>query len=351
MLRLGAILALGMAMLCFPAATSKLYANELRVVSWGGVLQRSQREGFFKPFAEQNGVKLVEEEWAGEIAKVRAMVQSKNVTWDVVDVETAAGIQGCDENVLEKIDWTVVGDRNNFLPGLANDCAVGHFVFAYIYAYDASRIIGEKKPTTIADFFDTKTWPGKRGLRKRPQSTLEFALLGDGVPPDQVYKLLATKEGVDRAFKKLESIKNDIIWWSPSAAGAQLLADGQVLMTFSSNGRIYDAVKNHGKNFVIVWHNQQFDADWWAIPKGSPNKDLAMKFLAFASKPEQNVQLSKYMPYGPTVKAAVPLIDKSIADHLPTKPEHMKSALQVNSTFWADHNDELSARFQAWLAQ
>ncbi len=36
--------------------------------------------------------------------------------------------------------------------------------------------------------------------------------------------------GVDRAFAKLDTIKDSVVWWEAGAQPPQLLADGEVVM-------------------------------------------------------------------------------------------------------------------------
>jgi putative spermidine/putrescine transport system substrate-binding protein len=231
------------------------------------------------------------------------------------------------------------------------DCAVGTIVFGTIYAYNADKF-PSGGPQTVADFWDVKKFPGARALRKSPKTTLEFALIADGVPPKDVYKVLATKEGVDRAFKKLDAIKPNVkVWWTAGAQPPQLLADGEVVMTTAWNGRIYDAVKNNKKNFKIVWDGQAMDFNLWAIPKGTKKLALAQKFVAFTVQPDVMAQQSKYISYGPTIKAAVAKVPPDILADLPTAPQNTKTAFVVSSQFWADHDEELTERFNKWLAQ
>ena len=194
----------------------------------------------------------------------------------------AAAIQGCAEGVLETIDWAKVGiDRSKFTGGDIYDCAVPTILYATVIAYDKDKL--PNGPTKIADLFDLQKFPGKRALQKDPFVNLEWALIADGVAIKDVYKVLGTPEGVDRAFKKLDTIKKDVVWWEAGAQPPQLLADGSVVMTSSWNGRIYDANKNSGKHFEIMWDAQGLDWDLWAIPKGDPRMDDAYKFIAFAS--------------------------------------------------------------------
>ena len=121
-----------------------------------------------------------------------------------------------------------------------------------------------------------------------------------------VYKVLNTPEGVDRAFKKLDTIKKDVVWWEAGAQPPQLLADGQVVMTSAWNGRIFDANKNSGKHFEIMWDAQGLDWDLWAIPKGDPRLDDAYKFIAFASSPDAQADQTHYISYGPAQQGRDP---------------------------------------------
>lgn len=325
--------------------------DTLTVTSWGGAYTKSQEKAFFEPFAKQAGVKVLQDEWDGSAAKLKGMVETKQVTWDVVDVETSHALQGCDEGWLEKIDYTKLGGKDAFVPGAAMDCAVGTIVFGTIYAYDASKFPAGG-PTTMADLFDAKKFPGPRALRRSPKTTLEFALIADGVAPGEVYKVLGTPAGVDRAFKKLDAIKPSVkVWWSAGAQPPQLLADGEVVMTTAWNGRIFDAVKNSGKNFKIVWDGQGMDFNLWAQPKGSKNKAVADKFVAFTMNPDVMAQQSKFISYGPTLKAAIAKVPADILADLPTAPANTKTAFVVSGEFWADHDQELTERFNKWLSQ
>jgi putative spermidine/putrescine transport system substrate-binding protein len=174
---------------------------------------------------------------------VKAQVEAGNVTTDVADVEYADAIRLCDEGLLETIDPASLPAApdgtpavDDFLPGALTDCAVATIVFSTVFAYDTTKF--PEGPTTIADFFDLEKFPGKRAMRKGAKANLEMALMADGVPAADVYATLATPEGVDRAFKMLDKIKKDTVWWEAGAQPPQLLADGEVAMTTAYNGRI-----------------------------------------------------------------------------------------------------------------
>lgn len=340
------LIALSLAAVALPA----LAADQITVTTGGGAYSTSIRKAYFEPYMEKTGAKITEDVWNNEMAKVKGMVDKKAVSWDVVTMESADAMRGCDEGILEKLDWKALGGKSQFLPGAVQPCFVGSIVWSNVFAFNEKKFSGAK-PSSINDFFDLKKFPGARGMRKNPKVNLEMALMADGVAPKDVYKVLATKEGQDRAFRKLDSIKGNIKFWEAGAQAPQLLDSGEVVMTTAFNGRIADAVKNEKKPFKIVWDGQIYDFDGWSIPKGTPKKEAAMKFVAWVSQADVMANQSKYIAYGPTNKGAVSKISPEILKDLPTNPENMKKSMPASSEFWADHFEELNTRFTSWLAQ
>jgi len=337
-------------------------AGSITVVSWGGSYTKSQVEAYHKPWIAKTGNQIVSEDYNGGLAEVKSQVEAGNVTWDLVDVEMSDAVRGCDEGLLESIDPSILpaGDdgvaaADDFIPGAISECGVANIVWSTIFAYDTTKMANG--PKTMADFFNPAAFPGKRGLRKGPKANLEMALAADGVAAADIYKVLGTPEGVDRAFAKLDEIKNDVIWWEAGAQPPQLLADGEVAMTTAYNGRIFNAVAAENKPFQIVWDAQIFDFDVWVIPKGAPNKDLAMDFLAFSTDTQRLAGQASWISYGPARKSASAIVgsfhdnpDLAMGPQMPTAASNFKTAIQNSFTFWADHQDELNDRFNAWLA-
>ena len=339
------------------------WAKELTIVSWGGAYTKSQIKAYHEPYTKKTGTKINSEDYSGGLAEVKAQVESKNVKWDLVDVELSDAIRGCDEGILEPIDPSILPPApdgtpaaEDFIDGAISECAVANIVWSTIYAYDKTKFKGNP-PKTMADFFNVKDFPGKRGMRKGPKPNLEFALMADGVAPGDVYKMLSTPEGVNRAFAKLDLLKDDVVWWTAGAQPPQLLADGEVTMTTAYNGRIFGAVASEGKPFEIVWDGQILDLDLWVIPKGAPNKEEALKFIAFSTDTQRLADQAKYISYGPARKSSGALIGKfqdgkiDMAPHMPTAAANMKVSLLNDFAFWADNQDQLNERFTAWLAK
>ncbi len=324
-------------------------ARNLTVVSWGGNFQDAQRKIFFEPFAAQTGKPVLDESWDGGYGVLQAKVKAGVPNWDVVEVEAEELALGCADGIYEKIDWDKLGGKAAYLPAAVSDCGVGNIVWSTGLSYDGDKL--KDGPKTWADFWDTKKFPGKRGLRKGPKYALEFALMADGVPADQVYKVLSGEGGVDRAFKKLDALKADIIWWDAGAQPLQLLSSGQVVMTSAYNGRISGINRTEGKKFGFVFPGSVYAIDSWVILKDSPNKDAGMDFIAYASKAENQAKLPEFIAYGLPNLGATKLVPEQFQKELPTTEENISGAIPLDVDFWTDNSEELTQRFNAWLAQ
>ncbi|TXR50551.1 ABC transporter substrate-binding protein [Phyllobacterium endophyticum] len=343
-----ALAAIGLASGPLGLTKSAVAGDNLTIVAWGGDYQTMLRKSFFEPFAEKTGIKVNEGTWNAEIAKVSAMVETNTVSWDVVAI--GAGLhQMCDQGLLETIDWKKLGlDPAKFgKPGEQN-CGLPMHSSGLLIAYDKDKL--PDGPKTISDVFDLQKFPGKRGLQKRAFTNLEWALLADGVPAKDVYNVLKTREGVDRAFKKLDTIKKDVIWWTSWSQPTQLLADGEVVMAGTGNTNVYDSSKKYGKNFAPIWDGALQVVDFWVVPKGTPHLDAAYKFLAYFGSPEAQANMTHQTPLSPANSDALALVDPSMKPYLLSS--HMEeNVLAVDSVFWSEYGNELNERFSAWLAQ
>lgn len=350
MKRIATLLGLALAMTLGGPAQAQ---ETLTVVSFGGAYGAAQKKHQIDPYVAKTGTKVLFENYTGGIAEMKAQVESGRVQWDVVDVETIDLERACAEGLLEVIPRDIVlpGDdgtpaEQDFLPGtLASECAVGEIIYSTIFAYN-QKTIGENKPAKLQDLFDLKNFPGKRGLRKRPQFNMEWALLADGVKPGDVYKLLATPEGQARAFAKLDTIKKDVVWYDSWSQAPQMLNDGGVVMVQSANGRVFDAIRNENKPFTIVWDGNMFDFGAWSIVKGTPKLKQALDFVAFTTSTKALAGFQD-VAYGPPRKSSMALVDKSVVEHLPTS--HVDKGMQVDSVFWADYGESLGEKFNEWL--
>lgn len=325
----------------------------LTVVSFGGAYGAAQQVHQINPYMKATGNKVLFENYTGGVAEIKAQVESGNIQWDVVDIETIDLERACAEGLLEPIPRDILKPapdgtpaEKDFIPdALDNECGVGEIVWSTVYAYNHDTLTGDK-PSTIQDFFDLKKFPGKRALRKRAQVNLEWALLADGVPPAEVYRALSTPEGQARAFAKLDTIKNDIVWFDSWSQAPQLLNDGGAVFVQSANGRFFDAIRRENKPFTIVWDGHIYDLDAWGIVKGTPKLKEALNFVAMTTTTESLAGFQD-VAYGPPRQSSMALVDKDVVNHLPTA--HIDAGLKADGIFWADFGENLGEKFNEWL--
>jgi putative spermidine/putrescine transport system substrate-binding protein len=325
-------------------------AREVTIVGWGGTSQAAHRAAYWNDFARDTGVKVKEDVWNGGIGILRAKSKASRADWDVVQVEVEELILGCEEGVFERLDWKAMGGKDRYLPISVNDCGVGADVWSELFGYDADHIRGEG-PKTWADFFDLKKFPGKRGMRKSPKYVLEAALMADGVPPRDVYRVLSTEEGIDRAFRKLDTIKPQIVWWASVAQVPDLLATGEVAMSMCTPGRLLLASRAEHRNFRSVWDGNIYAVDFWAVMRNSPHKADALKLVEYMKQADHEVNLPRFMPAGLSNKEAIARVDPELIRETPSNPDNMKNALALDADFWVENNDQLTQRFNAWAAR
>ena len=340
------------ALLCAGAVlgSADAAAQELTVVSFGGAYQEGQSKALFQPAGKAMNVKVKEETYTG-IADLRLKVKAGAVTWDVVASGSGSAARAGAEGILEKLDYKVI-DISNFAPGLAFDYCVGGDVFSTVLAWN-TKTYGDKGPQSWADFWDVKKFPGKRSYRKSVAGALEPALMADGVPANKVYEVLSAPGGIERAINKIKELKPHIaVWWASGAQHAQLMKDGEVDMVTGWNGR-FDVVAKDGGKVAYTFNQGLLDYDCYGIPKGAPNKDLAMKFLAEISKPQYQAEFTKYITYGPTNKKAYELgtIEAAYAKRLPSHPENAAKQLTINLDWYIKHEAAAATAYQNMLTE
>ena len=338
-------------------------ATELVVVSWGGAYTASQQKAYHEPYMKKNpGIKIINDDSAGSaVAKIRAMNQAGNVTWDLVDAVASDTMMLCDEGLIEVIDHDKdlapapdgTPASKDFGDFIISECFVPQIVYSTVFGYRKDLV--SRPMSSICDIFDLKSFPGKRSLEKKAINNVEWALICDGVAPAMVYDVLATSAGVDRALAKLDTIKSNVVWWTAGAQTPQLLADGEVIVGSTYNGRLFALIEEQKQPVAMLWDWQVFDLDGWVVPKGTKNKAEVMKFLRFATDTQRLADQAKFISYGPTRASSAPLVGKhatlgiDMAPHMPTDPNNAKTTLLFNFEFWADHRDDLDAKFNAWL--
>jgi len=333
------------------------HPDVLNIVSWGGTYTASQMLAYVNPYRATTDQPVQVDRYAGGLAEIRDQVIARNVTWDVVDVGLADAVRGCREGLFEPLDHGElpngpggVSPEADFLEGMLQECAVGQNVFSNVIAYDVRRYEARQTPpSTAADFFNTRTYPGRRGMRTNPRGNLELALIADGVAADEVYDVLSTDAGVTRAFDKLREIAPSIVWWEDAGAPERLLDKQRVGMTTAFNGRLQRAITRAGRPFEIIWDGQTYDYELWAVVEGTRHRREAMDFIAFASQPPRQAAQANFIYYGPARRSAMDLVEPGVRELLPTAEANLETAVRIDHAWWADRQRELDRRFAEFV--
>lgn len=331
--------------------------NEITFTSWTGPYMRSQMLGFVRPYEQANNTRVNVEHYGGGIAEIRDQVESANVIWDVVDLTQADSLRACNEGLLENLEGINLPDgkdgtsfRDDFVDGALNKCGVGVIVWATAFGYNQETFSGNA-PSSIADFFDTKKFPGARAIRNDPSVIMEWALIADGVKPAEVYGLLATPDGVERAFKKMDAIKPGLQLWTKGLEPVRMLNSGEAAMSMIWATTGATASREPGARFSIIWDGRVIEVDLFGIPKGSRFKKEAIDFIRFASSSESLAKMVSNLPNGPTRKSSLGLLSDDILAQLPNGPAYDdKVSIRSDAEWWSANYTPLKEAYDAWLA-
>ena len=315
-------------------------AADMVFTSWGGTTQDAQSAAWAEPFTAETGTQVLQD-GPTDYGKIKAMVEAGAVSWDVVDVEGDYAVQAGKAGLLEPLDFTII-DKSRLDPRFVTDHSVGSFYYSFVIGCNKDAVA--ECPKTWADLFDTAKFPGKRTFYKwSAPGVIEAALLADGVAPADLYPL-----DLDRAFKKLDAIKGDIIWWSSGAQSQQMLASAETPYGSFWNGRL-TALAASGIAVETSWDQNITAADSLVVPKGAPNKEAAMRFIALATSPKAQAAMAAATGYAPINLDAPSEMDPGVRATLPD--QQAETQVNADMAYWAEHRDEIGARWYAWQAQ
>jgi len=330
-------------------------SKTLVVAAGSGTYQKAQIEAFFKPFTKATGIEVEPRSYLS-LAQKKAMVETKNVTADVVSHAFSDVIVMGKNGWLQPVDYAVFRpeDLDRLSATDKQQFGLGFFYWSELMAY-RTDVFRDNPPKNWIDFWDTKRFPGPRSLGDPSHAYgLEFALLADGVPMDKLYPL-----DLDRALKSMSRIRKDVVaWWGAAAAQpAQLINDKEIVACSVANGRIIEVI-NAGAPVAIEWNQGMLFLNFYSILKGAKNRENANRFLTFVARPDAQAEFAKQIPYGPTNPKAYESIDPKIARTLPTYPEYRKKMFVRDDAWWAatgpsgkSNRELIVERWEAWKLQ
>ncbi len=317
-------------------------ADTLVIRDAGGLYQTAVVEAYYKPFTAETGIKIVPASATTDpLAQVKAMVEAKSYSWDVVLNRVGGADLLGEQGYLEPIDWSGP-DMADLIPRARSTFLMGTDVYASVFGYRTDTVKGE--PNSWADFWDTARFPGRRSLSKNAIDTLEEALLADGVAPDALYPL-----DIPRALKKLDQIRDHVaVWWTGGAQASQMLKTGEADLVASWNARVQAPIDDNAP-VKLVWNQGLYGVEGWTIPKGNPKRDLGQTFIKYCANPERQAAFAKIISYGPTNPKAFAHLDKARTAILPTAPEHFDRLVYQDHTYWSKNQESALQQFNTWL--
>jgi putative spermidine/putrescine transport system substrate-binding protein len=328
---------------CNRGGASRVGATLTVVTYGGGAYQEAHKKAFCEPFTEITGSPVDSIVWNAEYGKLKSMVESGRVPWDVVEVTAAQFARGTKEgNEGLFSPLSVKPHDGDFLPNTVSEKGAANLYWATVLAYKRSAF-GNDPPATWRDFWNVTKYRGSRALYDDPRGNLEFALLADGVPKDKLYPL-----DVDRALRKLDELKPYVrVWWRDGTQPVQLLLSNQVDLTSAWSGRIY-ASEQARHSVGYSWQGAALELDYWVIPRGSANVDAASRFIAFASGPRPLAQVAELVGYGPVNRTALSFTPEKVRASLPTFPANWDVSFEVNADWWATNEEQMQIRWLSW---
>lgn len=316
-------------------------SNSLTMVSYGGSYEEAFVRTVTNPFTKETGieVKFVN---APDLSKVKAMLLTGNIEWDIYVGSGTWLASGSKQGLWEKFDPSIVELKRDLAVPPTSDVAT-YEMFVMGVAWDPKKYGPGNHPANFAEFFDLKKFPGRRGMRPVPDGTLEAALLADGVSVKDVYPL-----DLDRAFKALDRIKSHAVWPPTAPQSVTLLQAGEVDfgLIYSNRARATND-PDGGVPLAFSLEQNVLNTDTLAVVKGAPNKENAMKLIAYMLRPEVEARLANQVSTVPASKKAASMLSPEARKWQPdlNKPSH----LVVNSEYWADNYEAVSRRFKEWL--
>ncbi len=320
--------------------TSTADAGKLVFVDWGGTNTDARVKQNIIPFEKETGIKVTVVT-PSDYAKLIAMVENDTTEWDVMNCDAYWGVYAGKQGYLEPIDYKVVTEKLDKEVQLEH--VVGAEVYSSVISYNKDKFKETPAPSNWAEFYDLEKFPGKRAMWQYPVTVLESALLADGVNPDKLYPL-----DLDRAFKKLDTIKDSIVWWTKGAQPSQMLSTGEADIALAWSGRILNA-QDEGAPVEINYNQGMRIAAGWVVPKNAPNKANAMKFINFISSAKQQAAFSSQIPYGSTNPEAIKLLNQDQLKRIGQTPEQMQNEFYIDNAYWAENLNTVLERFDAWI--
>lgn len=311
----------------------------------GGAYGEANRKAVYEPFGKETGIQ-VDVVNIPMYAQLLAEIKEGSPRFDVIDIDMSALARFEGDGATQELDYDRLKNARN--AGIAESLLTSHGVgknyWASVMVYRTDAF-GGKAPQSWADFWDTgASFRGSRALQSPDAGPpeLEFALLADGVPMDELYPL-----DVDRAFAALDAIKGDVHeFWADGAAPGALLEGRQITAASVWHGRP-DELIQRGAPLAYQWNGARRQSSGFGIPHGARHSDAAYQLIDFALRPEVQAAFAEIYPMGPVVPAAYKYLPRAAAD-LASSPEHLFTGFDLDVGWWVENKEAVTERWQEW---
>ncbi|WP_052944758.1 extracellular solute-binding protein [Acetobacter cibinongensis] len=301
----------------------------LKVLTFGGAIADVQQKVLFAPYSQTEKQTVAMTFWNGEIDSLRKQENTAPTRWAAVMMENSALQISCSLGLLVR----------DPMDSSSSSCGQPSASIDFAMVWDRAVL---DSPPNWSDFWDVARHPGRRSLRRDPRTTLEVALLADGVPPDALYRVLDSREGLDRAFRKLDQLRPYIVWWSTPQEAARILKSGGALMGCAPTGEILNLPLAERSRFGVFWGQRLAINYAWGVPKTVGQDNTALALVAWLEHPTQKQAFANAWPSLPSLTE----ITSGTADL-----QHVPPAIAVSDTFWSTHLADISARFERWAEE
>ena len=302
----------------------------------------AQVAAIFEPFQRLTGATL--RTVRTDLDELRQQVNSAEVTWSICDVPSEDVLSLANSAIVDEIDYSIV-DADALFDPLVMQHGTGANLYSTVMAYFHDEQGDGGLPASWSDFWDIGSFPGVRGFQESPIGTLEFALIANGTDLSNLYPL-----DVEAAFQYLDAIlEHVVLWWRQGAQPTQMIAAGDLQMVAAWHDRI-QSLATGGATVGMSWNQSQINGDSWVVPNGAPERDLAMDFINFATRPEVVAAFSQLFPFGPVNANAFDLLEPEQARRLPASPEIIDRQFTLDYDWWFKNREAVQVQFDEWLA-
>jgi putative spermidine/putrescine transport system substrate-binding protein len=314
-------------------------ARELVLVNWGGDAVPNMRRAFVEPYQRRYPGRRVAIDGTGPATgRIRLMVQSRNVTWDVMDRNLHTALEIGPEGMLEEIDYSIV-DRSKVRPEHANRWGVGNYTYAHVLTYNTRRW-GGRVPQNWKDVWDVAAFPGKRAFRRTIDGNLEAALLADGVARDRIYPI-----DMRRALEGFRKISAHSLYFNTLAEGQAMFRDNEAHLGAMLNTRALPLMRDTNGVCTYTFNDGILWVGAWMVPKGAPGGRAIWEFIASTQDPAGQVSLLQTNGNGPVNPAASALVPDELKPHDPGQPDNYARMIPGGVEWYAEHATTATQQF------